>query len=132
MAKSETGTPGFDVENMPDEELEQLIEQAQAVLADRLHSQIEKLRSLARRAGFEVSVSRIGETGDGRRARRLVRRSASGGGSLGGGGKPVAAKYRNPDKPQETWSGRGREPKWLAEKIAAGRPRDNFLIEKST
>jgi len=118
MARPETGTSGFDVENMPDEELEQLIEQAQAALAGRLHTRIEELRSLARRAGFEVSVSRIGEAGDGRRARR----------SLGGGGKPVEPKYRNPDKPSETWSGRGREPRWLAEKTAAGRRREEFAI----
>ncbi|MEZ5856821.1 MAG: H-NS histone family protein [Hyphomicrobiaceae bacterium] len=28
------------------------------------------------------------------------------------GGK-VAVKYRNPDNPSDTWTGRGRQPKWL-------------------
>ncbi|HLO76748.1 MAG TPA: H-NS histone family protein [Magnetospirillum sp.] len=32
----------------------------------------------------------------------------------------VAPKYRNPDNPAETWTGRGRQPKWVAAKIAAG------------
>ena len=123
MARSEGEKSGFDVENMPDEELEQLIGKAQAVLALRVQTRIDELRSLARRAGFEVSVSRIGET-QGDRRRGL--------GAPVSGRKPVEAKYRNPDNSSETWSGRGREPKWLAEKIAAGRPRDNFLIEKST
>jgi len=118
MASSVTGTPGFEVENMPDEELEQLIETAQAICAQRLHSRIEQLHSMARRAGFEVSVVRIGETGDRRRARAAVV----------SGRMPVAAKYRNPDDPGQTWSGRGREPKWLAEKLSAGRRREEFAI----
>ena len=118
MASSVTGTPGFDVENMPDEELEQLIERAQAVLAGRVQRRIEELRLLARRAGFEVSVSRIGETvGVRRQARAPV-----------AGRKPVEPKYRNPDDPGQTWSGRGREPKWLAEKLAFGRKRKEFAI----
>ena len=114
MARSETEKLGSDdLESLPDEELEQVIEKAQGILAQRLHSRIEELRLLARRAGFEVSVSRIGEAVEVRRRAR---------------GAPVAAKYRNPDKPAETWSGRGREPRWLAEKIAAGRRREEFAI----
>ena len=113
------GEEALDLESLPDEELEQLIEQAQAVLSVRLQTRIEQLRSLARRAGFEVSVSRIGETGERGRSRAAAAPP---------GRKPVEAKYRNPDKPSETWSGRGREPKWLAEKIASGRKREEFAI----
>ena len=40
----------------------------------------------------------------------------------------VAAKYRNPAT-GETWSGRGRAPKWLAEELAKGRSKDAFLIK---
>ena len=40
----------------------------------------------------------------------------------------VAAKYRNPTT-GETWSGRGRAPKWLAEELAKGRSKDAFLIK---
>lgn len=35
-------------------------------------------------------------------------------------GKPVAAKYRHPDEPTLTWSGRGRQPKWVVEFLANG------------
>lgn len=38
----------------------------------------------------------------------------------------VAAKYRNPAT-GETWSGRGRAPRWLAEEMAKGRSKDAFL-----
>ncbi len=41
--------------------------------------------------------------------------------------KPVAAKYRN-SATSETWSGRGKAPKWLAAMEAAGRKREEFLI----
>lgn len=41
----------------------------------------------------------------------------------------VAAKYRNPAS-GETWSGRGRAPRWLAEQLAKGRSRDEFLVGK--
>src|SRR5262245_15408128 len=37
-----------------------------------------------------------------------------GGGRRGGKGS-VAVKYRNPKNPEQTWTGRGRRPTWLAE-----------------
>lgn len=40
----------------------------------------------------------------------------------------VAAKYRNPAT-GESWSGRGRAPKWLAEELAKGRSKEAFLIK---
>ena len=46
---------------------------------------------------------------------------------LGNPGK-VAAKYRNPDNPAETWAGRGLKPRWLAAAIKSGKKMDDFLI----
>lgn len=42
--------------------------------------------------------------------------------------KPVAPRYRNPDNQQETWTGRGKQPRWLAAKLAAGSDLQEFLI----
>jgi DNA-binding protein H-NS len=39
----------------------------------------------------------------------------------------VAVKYRNPTT-GESWSGRGRAPRWLADELAKGRAKDEFLI----
>lgn len=55
-------------------------------------------------------------------------------GSVNGKGGPVrgikiAPKYRHP-KTGETWSGRGGVAGWLAKEIAAGRKREDFLIDK--
>jgi DNA-binding protein H-NS len=33
---------------------------------------------------------------------------------------PVLPKFANPDAPQEVWSGRGRKPRWVAEKLSSG------------
>jgi DNA-binding protein H-NS len=41
----------------------------------------------------------------------------------------VEAKFRNPDNPSETWSGRGKTPRWLARLIATGRKLDEFRIQ---
>jgi len=38
------------------------------------------------------------------------------------------AKYRNPEAPTETWSGRGRRPKWLDEKLSNGASLEDFRI----
>jgi DNA-binding protein H-NS len=40
----------------------------------------------------------------------------------------VAAKYRNPDNPAETWAGRGLKPRWLVAAIKSGGKIDDFLI----
>ena len=40
----------------------------------------------------------------------------------------VFPKYRNPNKPSETWSGRGKQPRWLAAALNAGHRIEEFLI----
>ena len=34
---------------------------------------------------------------------------------------PAAAKYRHPENPALTWSGRGRKPQWFVEALEAGK-----------
>lgn len=40
----------------------------------------------------------------------------------------VAPKYRNPENPKDTWSGRGMQPRWLAEQVRRGKYAADFLI----
>ena len=42
---------------------------------------------------------------------------------------PVRPKYSNPKNPAETWSGRGRLPRWLRPQLRGGRKLDDFLID---
>jgi len=39
----------------------------------------------------------------------------------------VAAKYRNPAT-GDSWSGRGRAPRWLSDAIAGGRSKEEFKV----
>jgi DNA-binding protein H-NS len=40
----------------------------------------------------------------------------------------VAVKYRNPGNPDETWTGRGRQPKWLVAALKKGAKIEDFSI----
>jgi DNA-binding protein H-NS len=40
----------------------------------------------------------------------------------------VVPKYRNPDEPSETWSGRGKQPRWLTTQLRSGKRIEDFLI----
>jgi len=43
----------------------------------------------------------------------------------------VAPKYRNPNNLNETWSGRGKRPRWLAAQLRSGKRLHHFLIGRS-
>jgi len=65
-----------------------------------------------------------------------VRAPAGGRRKAGAAGRPataakraVAPKYRHPQT-GETWSGRGKAPRWLAAEEAGGATRDSFLIKE--
>ena len=40
----------------------------------------------------------------------------------------VLPKYCNPSAPTETWSGRGKRPRWLVAALGSGSKLDDFLI----
>jgi len=43
-------------------------------------------------------------------------------------GAKVAAQYKNPADSAQTWSGRGRQPRWLADSLKTGKKLDDFRI----
>lgn len=45
-----------------------------------------------------------------------------------GKGQKVQAQYQNPADNAQTWTGRGRQPKWIAEGIAGGKQLSDFRI----
>ena len=40
----------------------------------------------------------------------------------------VVPKFQNPDRPSETWAGRGKTPRWLIAKLKSGKRIDDFRI----
>ncbi len=41
---------------------------------------------------------------------------------------PSVAKYANPANPADTWSGRGRKPRWFSEALAKGKKPEDMAI----
>jgi DNA-binding protein H-NS len=41
---------------------------------------------------------------------------------------PAVAKYANPADSSDTWSGRGRKPRWFADALKSGKKPDDFAI----
>jgi len=124
MAESSEGSSrrkaSIDLDAMSAQELTALIEQAEARRAekqdDARRELIEEFRGKAAQLGLEFSSLVPGGAPPGGPARR-PRRDAGG---------TVAARFRGPNG--ETWSGRGRMPKWLSAMEASGRKRDEFRI----
>ncbi len=42
---------------------------------------------------------------------------------------PVKPKFRNPKNPSDTWTGRGRRPRWLEAELKKGKSVNSFLIK---
>ena len=42
--------------------------------------------------------------------------------------KPVEPKYSNPENPSDTWTGRGRKPRWAQAALDAGKTLDDLII----
>jgi DNA-binding protein H-NS len=43
----------------------------------------------------------------------------------------VHPKYRNPERPSETWSGRGKQPHWVGAQLRSGKKVDDLLIARA-
>lgn len=41
---------------------------------------------------------------------------------------PASVKYANPANPDETWSGRGRKPRWFADALASGKSPEDLTV----
>ena len=122
----------IDLENLSSKELDSLITKAKkrkVALKKRKPAATvrRKLSALAKAEGYTVAELFGGAGGGtGARATRAPRKaSATKGRKLG----KVAPKYRNPARPSETWTGRGKQPRWLAAETAKGRMVEDFLIK---
>lgn len=94
-------------------QIEALTKQAEELRKSELDSVIADIRDKMQQHGITVADLRAEKT-----PARAAKKSAS--------GSKVAAKFRSPAG--ETWSGRGRTPKWLAEAEAAGAKRESFAV----
>lgn len=123
----------FDLNAFSPQQLDALITQAKqrkTTLKKRkpITAVRKKLTDLAATEGYSIAELFGGSGGAQRSAASApgARTSATKGRKLG----KVAPKYRNPANKAETWTGRGKQPLWLAGQIKKGRKIEEFLIEK--
>lgn len=116
----------FDLKGFTTRELDTLIAQAkkqQAALSKRKPIALirKKLTALAKAEGY--SVAELFGGAKAAPAKKAGKKAAT-------AGRKVAPKYRNPADAKDTWSGRGRQPRWLAEQVKKGKKVEDFLIKK--
>lgn len=116
----------IDIDGLSAKELQALIvkaNQRKKRLAKRKPlTQVKKeLAAVAKKAGYTLA-----EIFGGNGAKAPKTRAPRKSGPKKGG--KVPPKYRNPANPQETWSGRGKPPRWMAAEIAKGKKPEDFLI----
>ncbi|QND75282.1 H-NS family nucleoid-associated regulatory protein [Tardiphaga robiniae] len=108
----------IDLEAMSVDELWKLHEELSGLLSARMtleKRELEKRLAQLRREEHYAAPEELDLPGRAQpRARRAYPR--------------VLPKYRNPENPNETWSGRGKQPRWIAAALDAGRQIDDMLI----
>jgi len=118
----------LDFDGMSVDEMWQLHEKISRVLSIRLTAEKRELEHRLAQLGHKAGVfpppdsaqrplltQKPSSTGAARERRRYPR---------------VLPKYQNPDEPSATWSGRGKQPRWLSTALKAGRTIEEFAIAK--
>ncbi len=104
--------PEIDLSAMSDDELKALedgIRRERARRENARKREAEKqIREIAAAAGLAVEI--VGTSGRGRRTKSAL---------------PI--KYRNPNDPSQTWSGRGKRPAWFKENLERGMKPEDML-----
>jgi DNA-binding protein H-NS len=115
-----------DLKNMTRRELEKLradIDKALARLAEtEKKAALEAAEKAAKSFGFSLK-DLTGTKAPAKEKAATPRRGKSKDGRA-----KVVPKYRNPADAADTWSGRGRAPKWMSEYLAAGGSKEDCVI----
>ncbi|MBS0583211.1 MAG: H-NS histone family protein [Proteobacteria bacterium] len=104
----------IDIKGLNQQQLNELIHRAESRKHELAKEKIVKLREkiLAILKAEGIALEQLFE---GRGGLRKTRR-------------PAKAKYRNPADHAQTWSGRGKRPRWFSAALAAGKKEKDLLI----
>jgi len=104
-----------DFETYSVKELRQLRERIEVAIVERQKSERLELRAKMKELAEASGLSLEDVLGTAKRGK--------------GGKGVVAVKYRNPEDSSQTWTGRGRMPIWLAEKLKKrGASKEDFAV----
>ena len=126
-ARESKRRPAVDLDRMTVQELTALRDAAEAKRLEKLEGAKndvlaetrEKLAQLG--LSLEAVLPALASTGQGGRSGQGRKRRSD-------AGQPLPVRYRGPS--DETWSGRGRMPKWLQALEAEGRNRKEFQVSE--
>lgn len=97
---------------------EAALEQKKSDLREKLARMATDLNSHTKQVFGAPVVKVEAANGNGATRKRRMRRGKS----------VIAIKYRNPSVPTETWTGRGRAPRWLAALEKKGAKRADYAV----
>jgi DNA-binding protein H-NS len=104
-----------DFEDLGTQELRDLVDRIAAEIKHRNRERIKTLRDEVAALAEEMGMT----------AEELIL------GTSAGGARPrtkAAPKYRDPENPSKTWTGRGKSPNWYRDRIEAGHSPESMLI----
>lgn len=105
-----------DITNLSVEELKRLQAEAEVLIASKKDQAIEdaynQIMTIADNVG--LSIEQILEFGAQKRKKSTR--------------KAVEPRYRNKNNPSDTWTGRGKQPRWLVAELEKGAQLEDFLI----
>ena len=107
----------LDIEAMSTDEMWRLHVEIGRVLSVRLTSEKRELEKRLDRLHRENGMPQTKAAVAGQTTRRERRRYPR-----------VLPKYQNPNEPSETWSGRGKQPRWLTAALKTGHTIEDFVI----
>ena len=95
----------IDLNTMSHKELEQHLEDVKMAIKNAYERDRVEARKAAEKAAAEYGFS-LDEVSSGAKKGKAAK---------------AAAKYANPEDPSQTWTGKGRQPKWYVEAIESGK-----------
>ena len=96
-----------DIQSLPFDDLRTLHREIGALIAQRRHEALEQLKQQISVLGFSVDD--------------LVPKKKR-------GRSPTGPRYHDPNQPDNVWSGRGKPPRWLQERLDQGHDKEEFAI----
>lgn len=107
-----------DLEAMSIDGLWTLHEEVTRILSRRINSEKRELERRLAALGSGVARPDLANGDEPPKARRKYPR--------------VLPKYANPSMPTQTWSGRGKKPRWLVAQLRSGHKIEEFSIDKQS
>jgi DNA-binding protein H-NS len=111
MAKSSSGN-NIDLSKLSLEELQTLAQDIETEVVNRREAERERVLAQMRELAGSLGMS----------LEDVLRQER------GKSGGTVAPKYRHPDNPELTWTGRGKRPAWVNEALASGKSLEDLAI----